>query len=64
MKGSDLFVKILSQCTRKEGKFQSLEVREQAPSHLKKLVEENHSGSFEIYSKWSSSHFFFDFRII
>ena len=25
----------VSQCRRKEGKFQSLEVREQAPSHLK-----------------------------
>ena len=41
MKGIDLFVNILSQCTRKEGrkegKFQSLEVREQAPSHLKKI---------------------------
>ena len=42
MEGIDLFVKslffvkILSQCRRrKEGKFQSLEVREQAPSHLK-----------------------------
>ena len=30
------FVKILSQCrTRKEGNFQSLEVRGQVPSHLK-----------------------------
>ena len=42
MEGIDLFVKILvfvkilSEVTRKEGKFQSLEVREQAPSHLKR----------------------------
>ena len=40
MEGIDLFakilvfVKILSQCPRKEEEFQSLEVREQAPSHL------------------------------
>ena len=33
-----VFVKILSQCRRRKvGKFQSLEVREQAPSHLKTL---------------------------
>ena len=46
MKGVDLFVnilvfvKILSQCRRKEEEeeeYQSLEVREQAPSHLKFL---------------------------
>ena len=37
--GIDWFVKILSQCRRrKEGKFQSLEVREQAPSHFKNIV--------------------------
>ena len=38
MKGIYLFVKILSQGTRKEEEeeeFQSLEVREQTPSHLK-----------------------------
>ena len=43
MKGIDffvknlVFVKILSESTRKE-EFQSLEVREQAPSHLKILA--------------------------
>ena len=38
MEGIDLFVKILSQGRRKEEEeeeFQSLEVREQAPLHLK-----------------------------
>ena len=55
LKGIDLldkilvFVKILSKSTRKEGNFQSLEVREQAPSHLKitYLSSPSSVGSFE-----------------
>ena len=45
MEGIDLFVKILSQCTRKEGRkedeFKSLEVREASSSHLKTRIRDS-----------------------
>ena len=55
IEGIDLSAKILSQCTRKEDEFQSLEVREASSSHLKRWVHQHKSKLLDSWKTWEGT---------